>query len=117
MLHLNTEVHASFLISVFVFLSYISRVELLGSFIFSFFPFFLQAPHCFPQWLHPFNFPPTVYEDSFFPYSSIYVICALSDDRHTAKVRQYLIAVFHFLFRKMSVHFFHSFLNQVVFGC
>ena len=81
MLRLNTEVHASFVISVFVFLGYIPRVE-LRVVLFSFFFWKLHTVFhsgythlisCQQYMRIPFSHPHQ------------YVICALSDDRHTDK--------------------------------
>ena len=43
-------------------------------------------PCCFPQWMHEFTFPPTLYEGSFVSTStSASVTCVLSGDSHSAR--------------------------------
>ena len=78
----NIGVHVSFQISAFVFFSDIyAGLELLGHMVLLFLVFFEKPPDCFPQWLHQFIFPPTVYKGSLFSTSSsTFVICVLSDD-------------------------------------
>ena len=41
-------------------------MELLGHMVVPF-SVFRKLPYCFPQWLHQFTFPPTVYGGSFSP--------------------------------------------------
>ena len=45
------------------------EVELLRWYGSSTFSFFEEFPHCSPQWLHQFTFPPTVQEGSLFSTS------------------------------------------------
>ena len=79
---MNTGVHVSFQISVFVFFRYIPRsgiAESYGSSIFS----FEKLPYSFPQWLHQFTSPPTMCKGSLsFTSSPAFVICVLFDDSH-----------------------------------
>ena len=57
-------------------------VELLGHMVVLFLVF-EKHPYYFPQWLHQFTFPPTVYEGSLFFISlPTFVICILFDDSH-----------------------------------
>ena len=43
-----------------------------------------EPPYCFPQWLHQFTFPPTVYKRFLFSTSlPTFVICGLFGDNHT----------------------------------
>ena len=51
-------------------------MELLGHMVVPF-SVFRKRPYCFPQWLHQFTFPPTMYKGSFF---STFVICVLFYD-------------------------------------
>ena len=47
---------------------------------------FKKPPYCFPQWLHQFTFPTTVYEVSlFFTSLPTFVICILFEDSHSDK--------------------------------
>ena len=48
----------------------------------SYFYFFEKPPVCFPQWLHQFTFPTTVYESSLSSISlPTFIICVLFDNR------------------------------------
>ena len=83
---MNIGVHVSFRIRAFISSGYISRsgiAELYGSSIFSFFE---DLSYCFPQWLHQFPFPPTVYKGPLFTTTSpTFVIYRLLDDSHFGK--------------------------------
>ena len=77
---MSIGVHVSFQISVFILGCYIPRSGIAGSHGSSF-QFFEKPPYCFPQWLHRFTFPPTVYKGSLFSTSlPIFIICVLFDD-------------------------------------
>ena len=69
---------------VFLFFSDIfPGVELLGHMI-VLFSVFEKSAYCFPQWLHQFTFPPTVYKGSLFSiFSATFVICVLFEDSHS----------------------------------
>ena len=64
---MNTGVHVSFQVSVFIFFRCIPKSGIAGSYG-SYFQFFEKLPYCFPQWLHQFTFPP-MYEGSLFSTS------------------------------------------------
>ena len=66
------------------FFRYIPLSGIAGSYGGSVFSFFEKPQYCFPQWLHQFTSPPTVYEGSLFSTSSpAFVICVLFDDSHS----------------------------------
>ena len=70
---------------MFLFFSNIyPGVELLVHMVVLFLVFYEKSPYCFPQWLHQFTFPPTVYEGSLFStISPTFVICVLFDGSHS----------------------------------
>ena len=72
----NIRVHVSFQISVFVFSGYIPRSGTAGSDGSSIWVF-EKPPYCFPQWLHPFIFLPTVYKGFLFSTSSSTLVCVV----------------------------------------
>ena len=50
-----------------------------------YFQLFEERLYCFPQWLHQFTLPETVYESSLFsPPSPAFTICRLFNDGHSA---------------------------------
>ena len=54
--------------------------SLLLLLLFFYFYFFEESQYCFPQWLHQFMVPPTMYENSLFSTSSLaFVVCVLFD--------------------------------------
>ena len=58
------------------------------------FYFFEKYLYCFPQWLHQFTFPLTVYTCSFFSTSlPVFVICVLFDDSHCDRHEVNLIVI------------------------
>ena len=76
---MNTGVHVSFQISVFVFGIYTQERNCWVIWQLRF-QLFEKPPCCFPCWLHEFTFPPTVQEASLFSTSSpTFVICVLFD--------------------------------------
>ena len=60
----NTEVHASFQITVFS--GYMPRDGIAGSYSSSIFSFFREPAYCSPWCFYQFTFPPTVLEGSLF---------------------------------------------------
>ena len=58
-----------------VFFRYIPRSGIAGSYGSSIFSFSEEPPYCFPQWLHQFTFPPTVYKGFLFKEPWIFVTC------------------------------------------
>ena len=56
---MNTEVHISFQISIFVSFEYIPKSGIAGSYA-SYILIFGKPSHCFPQWMNQFTFPPKV---------------------------------------------------------
>ena len=140
---MNTGVHVSFLISVFIFFKYIPRNEIAGSYInnSSIFSSLRSLHSVFPQWLHRFTFLLDSNKGSLFSTSlPTFLICVLYDDPTLLDVRWCLIvcvcvcgfnlhfsndllcwASFHMpvgyltvLFEKMSVQVFCPFFNWVV---
>ena len=82
---MNTGVHGSFLIIVLVFQDIYLEVKFLDPMV-VLLQFYEEPPYCFPQWLHQFTFPPTMYEGSLFSTSSpVFVICTLFDDNLSDK--------------------------------
>ena len=76
-------VHVSFQISGFFF-RYIPRSRIAGSYGSS--QFFEEPPYCFPQWLHQFRFPLTVYLGSLLSvFSPTLVISCPFDNSHSNK--------------------------------
>ena len=74
-----------FQINVFIFSDTYPAMELLDQMV-ALFLIFKGIFILFPQWLHQFAFPPTVYQGSLFCTSSpIFIICVLSDDNHPDK--------------------------------
>ena len=68
---INTGLDAAFQISVFI--SLVFHMVALWTNL-----------YCFPQWLHQFTFPPTVYKGSLFSTASLtFIICRLFDDSRT----------------------------------
>ena len=55
-----------------------------GNYSHPIFCFFEEHSYCFPQWLHKFTSPPTVYKGPLLSTSSpTFVICGLFDDGHS----------------------------------
>ena len=78
---MNIGVHVSF--QIMVFPDICPGVGLLDHMA-SLFLVFLRNSYCFPQWLHQFTFPPTVWEDPVFStLSPAFVICRLFNDGHS----------------------------------
>ena len=78
---MNIGIHVSF--KIIVFPDICPGVGLLDHMA-SLFLVFLRNSYCFPQWLHQFTFPPTVWEDSVFStLSPAFVICRLFNDGHS----------------------------------
>ena len=49
-----------------------------------YFQFFKESPHCSPQWLYQFAFPPTVQQGSLFsPPSPAFIACRFLDRSHS----------------------------------
>lgn len=90
---MNSRVHASFQISVFVFLGYVLRREIAGVYGNTVFSFFEEILYCFPQWLHQFfTFP----QGSLFATSlPTFVICGLFYDSHSDRYEQNASQVLH----------------------
>ena len=77
---MNTEVPESFPISIFHFFGDIHPgVELLGHIVFLFL-ISEEPPCCFPQYLHQFTLPPTVYEGSLVSTPSPASVLAILSD-------------------------------------
>ena len=73
-----------------------------GSSIFSCFFFFKETSYCFPQWLHQFTYPQTIYEGFLFSTSSsIIVICVLFDYNHFERCEVIAYCGFNFHFLKL----------------
>ena len=54
--------------------------------VFFFCLFSEESPYCFPPWLHPLAFPPTMQEGSLLSTPSLaFVICRLSNDGHSVQ--------------------------------
>ena len=77
----NIRVCASFRISVFGFFKMYSQDWNCWVIRQFYFQFFEKRLHCFPQWLHQFTFPPTVFEGSLFSTSSPTFV--IRDDSHS----------------------------------
>ena len=79
---MTSGIHVS--LSVLVSSGYMPRSGIAGShggFIPS---FFKDSPHCLPQWLYHFTFPPTVQERSTLSTASpAFIACILLNDGHS----------------------------------
>ena len=74
---MNTGVHVSLLITVFIFSGYMLKSEMLDHMA-ALFQLFEEPPYCFPQRLHEFTFPLTAQEDSLFSTPSpAFTLCRL----------------------------------------
>ena len=80
---MNTEMHVSFRIRVFIFSGYMPKSEITGSYGSFIFLFFEEPPYCFPQWMHKLTFPPRVQEGLLFSTPFPAFICRLFDDGHS----------------------------------
>ena len=86
---------------------YIPRSRIAGSYSSSIFIYFEKPPYCYPQWLHQFTFPPTLYKGSlFFIFSPTFVICGLFDDSHSDRCEVILWFWFEFSWWLATVSIF-----------
>ena len=80
---MNFGVYTSFEISAFAVFRNIPNSGIAESCGNSNFTFFEKTPYCFPQCLHQFTFPLTMYERSLFLTSSpTFFVCVLFDFSH-----------------------------------
>ena len=86
---INTGLDAAFQVSVFIYIYvcmyiYIHTYMYIYIYILDHMVALWTNLYCFPQWLHQFTFPPTVYKGSLFSTSSLTsIICRFFDDSHT----------------------------------
>ena len=134
-MNIGVHIYLFELVFSFSFDKYL-KVELLGCMVVLFLVY-LGTSILFPQWLHQFTFPQTVYKCSLFTTSSpTFVICVLFDDSHSDKNEvishcgfdlhfsddRWCWASFHvsvdhlYVFGKMSLWVLCSFLNWIVWG-
>lgn len=77
----NIGVHVSF--QIMVLSREMPRSGTAGSMLVLFFVF-VEPPCCFPQWLHQFTFPPTVWQGSFSSTpSAAFIVCRLLGEGHS----------------------------------
>ena len=89
----NIGVCVSFQMSALGFLDIYPGVELLDHMVVL--VLVLRNLYCFPQWLHQFTFPSTVFEGSLFSTSLLCSICCvLFDDNHSYRYE----VIFHYGF-------------------
>ena len=124
-----------YLFKLVFFSRYVPGNGIAGSYSCSTFSFLEKFSYCFPQWLHQFTFPPTVYKSFFIlhPHQHLLFVFFLMTAILTGVKWYFIVVLFafpcwlvtlisfhvpvgylHFLFGKMFIQFFSPFFNWVV---